>query len=65
MKPDPPVRPDGRCANPGCSNSLQQITSRHRRYGGAALESEPFCSRRCAEQWRGIDPRATHTQDAA
>jgi len=53
MRPDPKVRKDRKCARPGCNNPLQQITERHRRYGGAALELEPFCSSTCAREWHG------------
>lgn len=54
MRPDPERRPDLLCARfPACRNRLPEITARHRRYGGEALLSEPFCSSRCCREWHG------------
>jgi hypothetical protein len=47
---DPPRRDDGRCARHGCKKRLQQITDRHRRYGGDALLLESFCSTECCKR---------------
>ena len=49
MRPDPERRPDGRCARPGCSKRLAESTARHRRYGGDAILSDPFCSTECCK----------------
>ena len=51
MIADPPVRPDRRCANPGCSKPLVEITARHRRYGGDAVSFDPFCSTECCRAY--------------
>ena len=53
MKRDPKVRKDGLCARRGCTKPLQKITERHRRYGGALLEFEPFCSSVCCRIYHG------------
>lgn len=50
---DPPRRDDGRCALPDCNKRLPTITARHRRYGGEALLSEPFCSTECCRSYHG------------
>lgn len=54
VKPDPPRRRDGRCARRGCRKKIPAMTARHRRYGGDALLSEPFCSTECAKQYHGV-----------
>jgi hypothetical protein len=53
MRPDPKVRPDGKCANPGCDNMRKP--ERSRRYGKAAAELDPFCSTVCAKAWHDVD----------
>lgn len=53
LREDPPRREDGRCARRGCRKRIPQATDRHRRYGGAALDMEPFCSTECAKTYFG------------
>lgn len=51
---DPPRRKDGRCALRGCKRKLVAITPRHRKYGGAAILMEPFCSTECCKRFYGL-----------
>ena len=51
LKHDPPQRSDRRCSGPGCDNKLVTVTSRMRRYAGAQIEADPFCSTACCKRW--------------
>jgi hypothetical protein len=55
IRPDPPLRPDGRCAV--CHKPRRP--ERSRRYGGAVAELDPFCSVTCARQYHGTMLPAT------
>ena len=57
MKPDPPVRADGRCAVCGKPRRVD----RSRRYGGAEAERDPFCSVTCCRRFHGTELPELHT----
>jgi hypothetical protein len=54
VRPDPPVRKDGRCSQCGQPRHPQ----RSRKYGQAAAELDPFCSSSCAKAWHGVPDRS-------
>ncbi len=45
---DPPKRADGRCAV--CPNIIQ-VSAQARKYAGAVLDEDPFCSSSCARRY--------------
>ena len=63
MRPDPPVRADGKCAQCGGSRQHKRVKSGPADAKGGIplpksvwlrhLETEPFCSRSCCETWHG------------
>ena len=48
VRPDPPKRRDGRCHV--CPRYIV-VTPQARKYAGAVLDTEPFCSATCARQY--------------
>jgi hypothetical protein len=54
LRPDPPVRRDRICARPDCPKPLVTPTPQHRKYGGTAILSEPFCSTECCKLYHGV-----------
>lgn len=64
MRPDPPVRRNGTCAQPGCTKKrpVADLTGKKLavlvRYAGRRqIEADPFCSAPCARKWHGVDIR--------
>ena len=55
MKPDPPVRRDGRCAECG----KPRYPGRSRKYGKGAADLDPFCSTNCARKWHDVKDQRT------
>jgi hypothetical protein len=49
---DPPVRPDGKCARPGCGKKRRAQISSYAR--ASDFERDPFCSRTCCEQFHNL-----------
>lgn len=47
---DPPVRDDKKCAVCGKSRN---VTKKKRRYAGAAIDLDPFCSTKCCRAYHG------------
>lgn len=54
---EPAVRADGLCARPGCSSPLPR-SRQLRKYAGAALDSDPFCSTVCCKLYYGLAAHA-------
>jgi hypothetical protein len=50
-KPDPPVRPDGKCAV--CLSDRRP--ERSRKYGGPVAELDPFDRTECCRIYHGVD----------
>jgi len=55
MKPDPPVRRDGKCAECG----KPRYPGRSRKYGKGAADLDPFCSTNCARKWHDVEDQRT------
>lgn len=57
MKPDPPIRRDGRCAV--CEQSRLLPKGKAPRHKDPTWQKErqrdPFCSNKCARKWHGVD----------
>ena len=64
VKPDPPVRADGRCAGPGCRKQ-RTVSEQARKYAGVQLDLDPFCSTRCCRKWHGTELPETGTEAQA
>jgi len=47
---DPPVRPDGCCAQCG---GPRTVTAQARKYAGYQVDLDPYCSARCCRRWHG------------
>ena len=61
IKEDPPVRADGRCAGPGC-RKLRKVSEQARKYAGAQLDLDPFCSTTCCRKWHGCELAVVGTE---
>jgi hypothetical protein len=49
LPPDPPLRPDGRCAH--CGGPRTPPEKLHR----AEALADPFCCTDCAKAWHGVE----------
>ncbi len=54
LKPDPPVRPDGRCAVCG-ESKLTANKGPHRPTHMERIAGDPFCSAVCARAYHGVE----------
>ena len=52
LKPDPLARPDGRCV---VCLKPRKVSAQARKYAGAQLDLDPFCSSRCCRRWHGTE----------
>lgn len=52
LKLDPPSRPDGRCV---VCRKERKVTEKARKYAGAQLDMDPFCSTVCCRLWHGCE----------
>ena len=62
LKPDPPVRPDGRCAVCG-EPKLTANPGSHRPAHLERLAGDPFCSAVCAGAFHGVDMRTERERE--
>lgn len=51
MSDDPPRRPDGICALPGCGKPVPVPKSHHSSIDPVVYVEEPFCSSACCRAW--------------
>ena len=57
MRADPARRNDGRCALVSCRKKLRPATPVLRRYAGAQIDVDPFCSTECCRAWHRVPER--------